>query len=540
MNGRAPVAVVGAGPTGLSAALLLARFGIHCTVFEQAPGVSDHPKARGVRVRTMELFRQWGIEPALRARALPQDALRFIYCDTLAGRELARTEDLESDTFAASPTTSGRVAQDVVQEVLRERARTESSIEIRDATRVTGVAQTEDGVTVTTEDGGSFEAAYVIAADGAGSTVRERLGVQQAGERAVSSWQSVYWRGDLGRWTADRPCIHFITGADTGDHVQIASVDGRHRWVTFRVLPPSVDRPADLTSHEAHDIIRRAVGDSGVDIDILDIRTFRIGALNAERYRDGRIFLVGDAAHVLPPTGGMGMNSGIQDAHNLAWKLAFVLREWADPGILDTYEIERRPVADANIAWSLQNGKRFGDLRTAIAEGDSARMASLLADQKGHVSALGQDLGFVYDDGFLLADGTPRPVSTPDRYEPQARPGHRAPAQWLHTNTGRISTIDLYDTSMTLLVGAEGDAWRSQELAGPYLRVFRIGADPLVTDEVDLHEVHGISRDGAVLVRPDGHVAWRSAGVPADPSAALRSAFRSLGLRPPAHAGAPA
>lgn len=538
MNDAAPVAVVGAGPTGLSAAILLARFGVPCTVFEQESIVSDHPKARGVRVRTMELFRQWGIEPALRAKGLPQDALRFIYCDTLTGRELARTEDLEADAFAASPTASCRVSQDVVQQALRDKARTEPTIEMRDATRVTHVAQTADGVTVATEDGGRFECSYLIAADGAGSGIRERLGYPETDRSAASWWQSVYWRGDIQRWTADRPCIHFITGADTGNHVLIASVDGRHRWVTLRVFPPGEERPSDLNPDDARAIIRGAVGDPDVDADILDIKTFRLGALNSEHYRDGRIFLIGDAAHVLLPTGGMGMNSGIQDAHNLVWKLAFVLRDLADPRVLDTYEIERRPVAESNIAWSTENAKRFGELRGAMAEGDKERVATLLAAQRGHVSALGQDLGFVYDDGFVIADGTSKPPSTPDHYEPQARPGHRAPAQWLETKAGRISTIDLYDAAMTLLVGAEGEAWHSEVPAGPHLQVLRIGVDPLVTEGADLHEVHGIARNGAVLVRPDGHVAWRSAALPADPSASLRSAFRSLGLRLLESAGA--
>src|ERR671914_2042912 len=124
MTHGAPVGIVGAGPTGLSAAILLARFGIDCTVYEQAPVPSDHPKARGVRVRTMELFRQWGLEPELRARAVPADALRFIYCDTLAGDELARTEDLEPGTFSVSPTSACRVAQNAVQEVLLRKAPT--------------------------------------------------------------------------------------------------------------------------------------------------------------------------------------------------------------------------------------------------------------------------------------------------------------------------------------------------------------------------------------------------------------------------------
>jgi 2-polyprenyl-6-methoxyphenol hydroxylase-like FAD-dependent oxidoreductase len=256
MTDTAPVAVVGAGPVGLSAAILLARFGIRSTVLERQSAPSEHPKARGVRVRTMELFRQWGLEPELRAHALPPDALRFIYCDTLAGKELARTPELEPRAFAGSPTTSCRVAQDAVHQVLLGEARSAPLIDLRLGTLVTDVTQTPASVEVRTRDGQRINAEYLIAADGVASGVRRSLGIAQSGRAVVSWWQSFYWRGDLDRWAAHRPCIQFVTGADTGRHVQIASVDGHHRWVTLIALPPSDERPADPTRAEAVATIR--------------------------------------------------------------------------------------------------------------------------------------------------------------------------------------------------------------------------------------------------------------------------------------------
>ena len=540
MIDRPSVGIVGAGPTGLSAAILLARFGVDCTVYEQAASVADHPKARGVRVRTMELFRQWGIEQELRAKALPSDALRFVYCETLSGEEVARTGDLEPGAFDASPTTSCRVPQDVVVAALLEHARTQPTIRLNFGTRIAGVTQSVDGVVVTTEGDESLKHSFVIAADGAGSPLRQALGISLAGQDGVSWWRSIYWRGDLERWTKDRPCIQFITGAAGGRHVQIASVDGRHRWVTLVAMPPTSDRPPDLSEIEARDIILRAVGQSDVDVSIFDIATFRISALNASRYRADRVFLAGDAAHVLPPTGGLGMNSGIQDVHNLAWKIAFVLKGAADPRLLDTYETERRPVAEANLAWSLQNSKRFGELRVSLAERDTARTEELLSDLRDAVIAIGQDLGFAYSLGCLVPDGSPAVDLNPAEYEAQARPGHRAPAIWLGPRSRRISTIDLYDRAFTLLIGAEGGAWRSYDPALFNLQIVQVGQDPLTDAETDLHVAYGISPTGAVLVRPDGHVAWRSASLVPDPSTELSGVIKSIALLPRSVAGAAA
>jgi putative polyketide hydroxylase/tetracenomycin A2 monooxygenase-dioxygenase len=527
MTEPTPVAIVGGGPVGLSAAILLARFGVRCRVFEQAPALSAHPKARGVRIRTMELFRQWGLEPELRARSLAPDALRFIYCDTLAGDELARTDELEPRTFAAATTSSCRVAQDAVEQALVRRASAEASIEFRPETRVVALDQSTDGVTVRTADGGEYTAAYVIAADGVGSTVRRALGIELTGQRVMSWWHSIYWSGDLDRWAADRPCIQFVTGARTGRHVQIASVDGWHRWVTLIALPPGEERPADLRPDQARAAIHGAIGDPLVEVDIHDIATYRISAQNATSYRSGRVFLAGDAAHALPPTGGMGMNSGIQDVHNLAWKLAFVLNGWADSRLLDSYDSERRPVADSNIAWSRQNGKRFGALRVALAEADAPRVAELLGEQRDHVSAVGQDLGFAYEDGALVPDGTPPPPMSSVHYQPTARPGHRAPAIWLDPDRRR-STLDRYDTQFVLLVGR--DAPPGELGARPWLDTLRIGEPPLDHPDHDLHETYGISATGAVLVRPDGHVAWRVERLASDPAAVLGDVFARLGL----------
>jgi hypothetical protein len=235
------------------------------------------------------------------------------------------------------------------------------------------------------------------------------------------------------------------------------------------------------------------------------------------------------------------MNTGMQDVHNLVWKLVLVLGGRAPAGLLDTYEAERAPVARDNADWSVSNSKRIAEIRAALVNRDRGRLDAALRDEKGHVNAIGQDLGFHYDSGALVHDGTPAPPHDPATYRPAARPGHRAPHAWLRRGDLRVSTLDLFDRDFALLCGPGGGAWAAASAAaaadtGVHIIAHRIGADgELVSEDGRFPDLYGIGDDGAVLVRPDGHVAWRTPYAPAEPGRALADALQeALGLRSPA------
>ena len=535
---RVPVLIVGAGPVGLSAALLLARCGLGCVLVEQRAGRDEHPKARGVRIRTMELLRQWGFEAELRAKALPPEARRFIYCDSLAGREIGRSPAIEDEDDSYSPTSSCRVAQDSVEDALLRAVLAEPTIDFRAGVQLTGLDQDDEGVDAwlasAREDKNSTEvlrARYLIAADGVTSTVRRILGVVMEGHPVLAYWQSIYWRGDISRWAADRPCIQFMTGAKTGQEATIASVDGTDRWVTMVTRPPSRVPPAPLGETEALAIIRRAVGSEEVTAQVISTATWRLSAQVASSWQVGRVFLAGDAAHSFPPTGGFGMNTGIQDVHNLAWKLGLVLAGQANPALLQTYADERKPVALANADWSVANSVRFRDIAAAIAADDLPRFEELVLDQKEHVHALVQDLGFTYHSRAVISGAAPHYPASGRRFAPFALPGCRAPHAWVVRRGQTVSTLDLFETGFVLIAGQQGGAWHSAA-AGlraahlPSVTVFQVGAD--LQADPSFHAVYDLGHTGAVLVRPDGHVAWRAAATPDDPASQLAHVLTEL------------
>jgi len=546
------VLICGGGPVGLSAAILLARLGVRSLLVERHPSTTDHPKARGFFTRTMEILRPWGVEAALREQALPSGAFRFIWVESLAGREIGRVEPPHRDVPGLhSPTYVCMAAQDAFEAELRHHADTYPEIELRFSTELAVFSQDDTGVTATLRDRDSGQTqtvrgSYMIAADGASSRVREALGIDMVGLGELDHNINIHFRAELGPWVRGRPAVGYISSQSNGT---LLWAHGTDRWLILRAFQPARgERPEDFTPERCLDLARRAVGIPDLPVELVNTAFWTRTAQVAERFRAGRVFLAGDAAHRFPPTGGFGANTGIQDAHNLAWKLGAVLSGWANAALLETYHEERRPVAEANTDFSVTNGRRWEAARQAIISGDETAVARALKEQVKHLDSEGQDLGFYYGTGALIPDGTPPPAADSQAYVPSARPGSRAPHVWLRPagmglrhgepETARISTLDLFHTGFTLLTGPAGNAWRNagshaaHALKIPFVAC-AIGAGGEFDDvQGNWADLYGVEAGGAVLVRPDGHVAWRSRGSAPEPQKAMTTALAAATCEP--------
>ena len=537
----APVLIVGSGPAGLTAAILLADLGVPAVLVERNPGTTDHPRAHVINTRTMEIFRGIGIADGVHAAGLAPEAYeRILWKRTIAGEELgALTMDLDraAGRAAASPTRIASCAQDRVEELLRAAAE-RRGCDLRYGVEVVGYVQDDDGVTVALRTAGgetTLRARYVIAADGASSPTRRLLDVAMQGIPPLATLVGIYFEADLARWVGDRPGLLYFLMNSAAPGIVIA-LDGRTRWIYHRLQ--FEDR---LEPEAAAAAVRLAVGVPDLDVTIKSIRPWTMTAEVAERFRVGRVFLAGDAAHRFPPTGGFGLNTGVQDVHDLAWKLARVLDGTAPATLLDSYERERRPVAQSNTDWSVRNflegGSAVGPgnlMATAQIEAGGPDVPAVLAQlqrdidaERDHFDALGQDLGFVYEEGALVPDGSALPVVA-DRaaeYVPNARPGSRAPHCWLRRGAERISILDLFGRAFVLLVPEGARAWiaAAAERDGDGFRCVRIGPRGDYDDEDGAwRELYGVGPEGAVLVRPDGHVAWRMHAGPVGEAEATR------------------
>lgn len=497
-------------------AALLGLHEVDCVLVERRSGVNPHPRARSVNVRTGEIFRQLGIADAIRSVSLPEEwTERFVYTETLAGRELGRTEMAVQpvvDGHRVSPAPYLLTSQDRIEPIIRRCAEGQPGVELRFGSPLTDLDVGPDRAVATIGEGdgsATISARYVVAADGAASTVRRLLGIPMIGPTGLATLVNCQFHADLDPWTAHRPAALYWTTLPARNVFQ--KIDTEHRWLCQIGYDPRTDDPADFDADRAASWIRASIGPDAaeLDIDVTDVIPWVMSSTVAHHLRHECVFLIGDAAHQLPPSGGFGMNTAIQDAHNLAWKLAYVLRGRAWPELLDTYHAERAPVARYNADRSLDNTRNVGRIRKRAEQGgDPAEVAAAIAGATRYGNWLGMDLGLCYETGCLVPDGTDPPTVTDPvaDYVDTARPGHRAP----HVDLGGgRSILDGFDRRFTVVLGADHTAWPGSDPQGEAgdLDVHHLDVHYL-DDPADLDR-YGIDPDGAVLVRPDGHVAWR-------------------------------
>ncbi len=536
-----PVLISGGGPVGLAASLFLSQHGVRSLMVERHPSTALTPKARGINARTMEVFRQCGIDDAVRAAGLAEGGTGLIvWTETLAGREIERRVPgrAVAKNMAVTPGKNCLCAQDDLEPVIRRHAEAAGLGELRFNTEMTSFTQKGDAVTgiLTDRTTGAetpFTARYLIAAEGAQSRVRRALDVKMVGEEKVYDSVNILFHAELTRYVKDRPAaLYFVEQDDL--RATFLTINGRDRWGFLIHSPKKYGwRPDDFTPEFCAQLIREGIGVADIPVKVLGVSPWEASAIVADRYRVGNVFLAGDAAHEMPPTGGFGLNTGVQDVHNLAWKIAAVLRGNADKSLLDSYHDERQPLAVITTKNSLAN---------AMSMGRTERQSGVLP-RREFLNEQGLIFGVNYNSNAVIPDGTSPPaIDDPvTEYLPSARPGSRAPHVWLRRGNEQISTVDLIGPHFLLLAGAAGEAWRHAAQAAapswPPLAVRIIGDDTEVSDPDGKWQLaYGIDADGAVLVRPDGYVAWRSRSGVSNPEASLRAAFDRLLGRMPAMA----
>ncbi|APE25470.1 MULTISPECIES: FAD-dependent oxidoreductase [Streptomyces] len=536
---RTPVLIVGGSLVGLSTSLFLGRLGVPHTLVERHAATSIHPRGRGNNVRTMEVFRSAGmtlpIQEAASVLAANNGILQTPSLVGDVGEWLFKDIDPGGGIARISPAGWCLCSQNDLEPVLLKHAR-ELGGDLRFATELMFFEQDAEGVTAQVKSRGTGEhttirADYLVAADGPRSPVREQLGIGQSGPGDLFHNVSITFvsRG-LADVVGDRKFIVcYLTNPEADG--ALLPVDNREHWVFHAPWHPEHGETLEeFTDERCREHIRRAVGVPDLDVEITGRAPWHAAQRVAERYAEGRVFLAGDSAHEMPPTGAFGSNTGIQDAHNLAWKLAAVLGGWAGPGLLASYGAERRPVAETTSARAAARSVEHSHPGYAPGPGSGGPQG-----KKGGI--LSDVLGYRYPQGAVLGTDRTMPV-VPDGLRLTGEPGSRAPHMWLSRAGTRVSTLDLYERSLVLLSSEDGACDRhtaathvAQQLSVP-LDSYRIGAGPAAdltpVSETDWAEVHGATPDGAVLVRPDGFVAWRSEGASADPGVVLRQALTAI------------
>ncbi len=520
----ADVLIVGAGPAGLALAIDLALRAVRCVIVEQHSRVGLNPRAKLANVRSRGLLRRWGIADALRnASPLPPDyPANIVFATRMNGHTLARFENAfycareRNDLY---PEPGQWVPQYTLEEVLRQRAAA-LGVEVRFECRLESLAQDAGAVSaevehVKTGARDTLRARYLVGADGAHSTVRARLGVGMTGAGALAPNLNMIFRAPAFAGLHDKgPAIQYwMVNQDLPAYFGPLGEGGL--W--FLIAPRLADG-ADPGALDPKEVVYRSSG-LRFDLDVVHVDPWTAHSLIAERYGSGRVLLAGDACHLHPPSGGHGMNMGIADAADLGWKLAAMLHGWGGAHLLDTYEIERKPVHQRVIREAVGNYAMVGNrlARDGIelpgAEGDRIRGevgASILKTKLHEFRSLGVVLGNLYRDSpAIIPDGTPPPREEVTDYTRSAYPGCLAPHYWLPDGT---SLYDHFGAWFTLLAAPDAPA---KEIAGLQGAATRRGV-PLKVVACGDARYAALYQARFALVRPDQHVAWRGNSLPAD------------------------
>lgn len=517
-----PVLIVGGGPVGLSMAIELGLRGIESVLIEQGDGRIEHPRTGLIAVRTMELFRRWGLAQRVRDCGFPEDYdLSMVFCTSLNGLLLDAEKYpsmRDAPTPPETPEKKQRCPQLWLQPILTEEALEQPRSKLLFKHRFDKLVQDDHGVTVTVTDltSGSpitIQAAYVIGCDGATSNVREQLGVKMEGNLLSYSVNVLIRVPGLLNKHKMGPAERYLFVGPEGTWGNLTVVDGNEIW---RLTVLGSEEKMNLATFDPAAWVRRAIGRDDVEFEIESTIPWRRSEMLANQFHKGRVILAGDSTHTMSPTGGMGMNTGMQEVLDLGWKLEGLIKGWGGPTLLRSYEVERRPVAQRNIGFSTKNFRAWQDTPSPKAvcdptpEGEAVRKAlgqRLRESTRVEWESLGLQIGHRYDESpICVPDGTP---PTPDDYStyiPTTRPGSRAPHVWLMD--GR-STLDLFDRQFVLMVFDKG----LHDEADAFSKAFATREVPFRVEYIDQPDVARVYERPLVLVRPDGHVAWRGTRV---------------------------
>jgi 2-polyprenyl-6-methoxyphenol hydroxylase-like FAD-dependent oxidoreductase len=535
-NSEVPVLIAGGGLIGLATAMFLAQHGVRSVAVERLRNGSSLPRAGHFHLRTIELLRSAGIEDEVRIQSekdfVPEGAI--IAMDSLSGRKLADIIpglNVGVDDML-TPIRRMFINQPGLERILRKRAH-EVGAAVRDGCELAGFEQDADGVTATVRDVNSGEqsqirARYLIGADGAHSKVREFLGIPFDGRGVFSNSMTIYFHADLWPQVGGKPLsVIYINNSVFGGFFRLAK-DCQSGFLGVNTVgDPKIDpkaaanAAADISEARLIEIVRSGVGVPDLPVTIDGVTRWRSTSDGARRFQDGRIFLVGDAAHLMPPNGGFGGNTGFHDAHNLAWKIAAVLNGVAGPALLDSYEAERKRVA----RFTVEQAYTRYVTRTATYLGAT--------DFEPLVHDFNIELGAIYHSDAVADDGGDA-RGHDDPRQTFGRSGSRAPHLTVERDGLQLSMLDLFGRGFVLLAGPDGGGWCAAALTvaerfpGLALEVYCVGSAGLRDRDGRFCTAYGLAPNGACLVRPDGIVAWRIKGAEHDPVAALEHAFRKL------------